>query len=70
MNGRLFGGQSVVAYIATGQEKFSKTKEKKANLQEEDDEGNETKRLDEFGAWLENGGDKEGEGPGGGEEIR
>lgn len=64
MNGRHFGGQQVIAHIATGEEKFKKTREKKHSW-EEDEDGEESKRLDEFGEWLERG-----DGPGGGEEIR
>ena len=42
----------VEAYIADGSEKFKKSSEKKAAIQ--DDEGeDEGKRLDEFGQWLE-----------------
>lgn len=41
----------VEAYIADGSEKFKKSSEKKAAIGE--DEGEESKRLDEFGEWLE-----------------
>lgn len=52
MNGRHFSGMVVEAYIADGNEKFKKTSEKKAAI--EDDEGeDEDKRLDQFGEWLE-----------------
>ncbi|MCJ1273653.1 hypothetical protein MMC21_001446 [Puttea exsequens] len=52
MNGRHFSGMVVEAYIADGSEKFKKSSEKKAAIQ--DDEGeDEGKRLDEFGQWLE-----------------
>jgi len=55
MDGRMFAGQKVEAYIADGTEKFKKTNEKKAAAlsdSEEDGEG-ENKRLDQFGKWLE-----------------
>jgi hypothetical protein len=68
MHGRHFGGQSVIAHIATGEERFSKTKPKKSWEEDDEDEA-ETKRLDEFGEWLEKG-DDPGDGPGGGEEVR
>jgi len=60
---RRFGGQPVEPRIATGDEKFKKTKEKKAAWEDNDAE---TKRLDDFGEWLEN----EGKEAGGGEEVR
>ena len=50
MNGRMFGGQSVEAYIADGSERFEKSKQKSSVLDNGDDE---EKRLDKFGAWLE-----------------
>ncbi|KAI9801036.1 MAG: hypothetical protein M1825_003571 [Sarcosagium campestre] len=57
MEGRFFSGLRVQAYIADGNEKFKKSSEKKSVLEEEDDEGNgdegESKRLDQFGSWLE-----------------
>lgn len=69
MSGRMFGGKAVEAYTATGNEKFKKTREKKVAWEDDDDEGGEeSKRLDEFGEWLEQGG--EGDGEGGGEELR
>ena len=59
MDGRYFGGTRVEAYISDGSEKFKKTNEKRAALEDmaergieaEDDE--EKERLDEFGTWLE-----------------
>ncbi|KAL3449567.1 nuclear mRNA splicing factor-associated protein [Aspergillus insuetus] len=59
MNGRFFGGIAVVAYISDGNERFRKTNEKRAALEDlaekgldaEDDD--EQQRLDEFGTWLE-----------------
>jgi HIV Tat-specific factor 1 len=59
MNGRFFGGIAVVAYISDGSERFRKTNEKRAALEDlaekgldaEDDD--EQQRLDEFGTWLE-----------------
>ncbi|KAI9883544.1 MAG: hypothetical protein M1823_004686 [Watsoniomyces obsoletus] len=60
MDGRLFSGVQVEAYIANGNEKFKKTSEKKTAVLDEDDEEEETKeenqRLDQFGNWLEKGG--------------
>lgn len=57
MGGRFFGGTQVVAYIADGSEKFKKTNEKRAALEdlaEGRDPDEEADRLDEFGSWLEN----------------
>ena len=59
MDGRFFGGTRVEAYISDGREKFRKTNEKRAALEDmaergidaEDEE--EQRRLDEFGTWLE-----------------
>ncbi|OQE24755.1 hypothetical protein PENSTE_c007G09528 [Penicillium steckii] len=59
MDGRWFGGTQVVAYISEGREKFKKTNERRAALEDmaergidaEDEE--EEQRLDEFGTWLE-----------------
>lgn len=59
MDGRFFGGTRVEAYISDGREKFKKTNEKRAALEDiaergvdaEDEE--EQRRLDEFGTWLE-----------------
>ena len=54
MNGRLFAGTKVEADLADGSEKFKKTTEKKARLDDDADENEEeSKRLDQFGAWLE-----------------
>lgn len=54
MDGRLFSGLHLVAYIADGSEKFRKSKEKKTVLDDEEDENNaENQRLDQFGTWLE-----------------
>ncbi|MCJ1252486.1 hypothetical protein MMC24_000292 [Lignoscripta atroalba] len=59
MNGRFFAGTRVEAYIADGSEKFKKSNEKKVRIEgdENDKEGGdeESKRLDEFGSWLEEG---------------
>jgi HIV Tat-specific factor 1 len=59
MNGRFFSGTQVIAYIADGSEKFKKTQEKRAALEDlaeghEDDGDEEERRLEEFGSWLEN----------------
>ncbi|KAI9804365.1 MAG: hypothetical protein M1833_007172 [Piccolia ochrophora] len=59
MDGRFFAGTQVVAYIADGTEKFKSSSTKKATVisPEDDEEGNaegeEKKRLDQFGEWLE-----------------
>ncbi len=56
MDGRLFAGAQVEAYIADGSEKFKKTTEKKTVLVDDDDEDKEDdQRLDQFGNWLEQG---------------
>jgi HIV Tat-specific factor 1 len=50
----MFGGQAVQAYIADGSEKFRKAHEKEPTLNNEDEvEGEEQRRLDQFGSWLE-----------------
>ncbi|KAL6717974.1 hypothetical protein ACLMJK_004059 [Lecanora helva] len=56
MNGRHFSGMVVEAYVSEGNEKFKKSSEKKTVLDEDEGE-DEGKRLDEFGSWLEQGGD-------------
>ncbi|RMJ25181.1 hypothetical protein PHISP_03936 [Aspergillus sp. HF37] len=59
MDGRFFGGTRVEAYIATGGEKFQKTNEQRAALEDMAERGfdaedpEEQQRLDEFGTWLE-----------------
>lgn len=54
MDGRMFAGEKVQAHIATGNEKFKRSGEKKSVLEGDgDSEGEEGKRLDEFGKWLE-----------------
>lgn len=55
MNGRYFAGTQVEAYIADGTERFKKTNEKRAALEdkEEGGEDEESRRLDQFGSWLE-----------------
>lgn len=59
MNGRYFGGNTVVAYIWDGDEKFNKHNPRRdaggntANPLDADDEENE--RLERFGDWLESG---------------
>ncbi|KAL3480148.1 hypothetical protein BJX99DRAFT_35712 [Aspergillus californicus] len=59
MNGRFFGGIAVVAYISDGSERFRKTNEKRAALEDLAEKGfdaedeDENQRLDEFGTWLE-----------------
>lgn len=51
----MFDGRTVEARIADGTEKFKKTNEKKAAAlsDSEDEADGESKRLDEFGKWLE-----------------
>ena len=51
MDGRHFAGQQVEAYVADGSERFKKTSGRNNALDEDEDE--ESKRLDEFGEWLE-----------------
>lgn len=53
MNGRHFSSMVVEAYIADGNEKFKKSSEKKAAAIEEEGAGEEGRRLDQFGTWLE-----------------
>ncbi|KAL8949231.1 MAG: hypothetical protein Q9222_004648 [Ikaeria aurantiellina] len=55
MDGRYFSGTRVEAYIADGSEKFKKSSEKKMDLGVDDEDGEEGKRLDQFGSWLEEG---------------
>ncbi|KAF2842394.1 hypothetical protein M501DRAFT_1013738 [Patellaria atrata CBS 101060] len=54
MNGRHFAGQQVVAFIASGGEKFQKSRKSKVGDEEEDEEA---RRLDEFGKWIEKAGE-------------
>ena len=62
MSGRFFAGNTVVAYIWDGKEKFNKyhpqrdAAGKKVNPQDADDEENE--RLERYGDWLESGGNQ------------
>ncbi|PGH11085.1 hypothetical protein AJ80_07273 [Polytolypa hystricis UAMH7299] len=58
MDGRFFAGTKVEAYIADGSERFKKSDAKRAAGfaavdADEDAEEEEAKRLEEFGAWLE-----------------
>lgn len=63
MHGRSFATMQVEAYIATGNERFSKSGDKKAGVAsiEDDEDTNkqaavdeeEGERLDKFGSWLE-----------------
>ncbi|KAL8803481.1 MAG: hypothetical protein Q9182_003178 [Xanthomendoza sp. 2 TL-2023] len=61
MDNRFFAGTRVEAYISDGSEKFKKSTGKKLQLDEEEGEeedGNEEgRRLDQFGTWLEAGGE-------------
>jgi HIV Tat-specific factor 1 len=52
MNGRHFAGQRVEAKIADGTERYKRTSEKKVDL-DGDEDVEESRRLDQFGAWLE-----------------
>ncbi|KGO72780.1 Nucleotide-binding, alpha-beta plait [Penicillium italicum] len=62
MSGRFFAGNTVVAYIWDGEEKFNKYHPrrdaggKKVNPLDADDEENE--RLERYGDWLESGGNQ------------
>lgn len=59
MDGRFFGGTRVEAYTSDGKEKFKKSNEKRAALEDMAERGldaedtEEKERLDEFGTWLE-----------------
>lgn len=59
MDGRYFGGTRVEAYVSDGKEKFKKSNEKRAALEDMAERGfdaehdEEKERLDEFGTWLE-----------------
>ena len=58
MDGRFFSGTRVEAYIADGSEKFKKSSERKVQFGDEEEDGEEEgKRLDQFGNWLEGGGE-------------
>ena len=50
MNGRWFDERQLQAFIATGNEKFKRSKPKQVDLDDDDEEAG---RLDEFGSWLE-----------------
>ena len=52
MDGRWFDQRQLAANIATGREKFKKSKAKDLG-DESDEEDGEGKRLDKFGSWLE-----------------
>ncbi|KAJ5180655.1 hypothetical protein N7492_003865 [Penicillium capsulatum] len=59
MDGRFFGGTRVEAYIPEERERFKKTNERRAALEDMAERGidakdkEEEQRLDEFGNWLE-----------------
>ena len=60
MSGRHFAGQEVEAYIADGSEKYKKSNDSTNeyyHINNEEDE--ESKRLDDFGQWLEQEGGTE-----------
>jgi HIV Tat-specific factor 1 len=52
MNGRWFDERQLEAFIATGTEKFKKSDEKRAGFDDDEDD-EESGRLDKFGEWLE-----------------
>lgn len=52
MDGRMFGGQKVEAFISDGSEKFKKSKAKKAAIDVGESE-EEDERMDKFGEYLE-----------------
>lgn len=59
MDGRYFSGTQVKAYVSDGKEKFKKSNDKRAALEDMAERGvdaqdsSERERLDEFGTWLE-----------------
>lgn len=59
MDGRFFGGTQIKAYIPVGREKFKKTNERRAALEDMAERGldadneEENQRLQGFGDWLE-----------------
>ncbi|KAJ5883717.1 Splicing factor U2AF-associated protein 2 [Penicillium subrubescens] len=59
MDGRFFGGTQIKAYIQVGREKFKKTNERRAALEDMAERGldadneEENQRLQGFGDWLE-----------------
>jgi HIV Tat-specific factor 1 len=54
MTGRWFDERQLEAHIAQGNEKFKKSNEKRAGLDDDEDgEDEEGGRLDKFGEWLE-----------------
>ena len=58
MDGRLFGGQRVEAYIADGHERFKKTKKAEAAA-EEDEEAEEAGEAKAAEGGLEDDGERE-----------
>lgn len=50
MNGRFFAGRRVEASLYTGSQRFKRTGVEDAG--EEDSEGTEKQRLDDFANWL------------------
>ncbi|KAJ5450066.1 Splicing factor U2AF-associated protein 2 [Penicillium daleae] len=59
MDGRFFGGTQIKAYVQVGREKFKKTNERRAALEDMAERGldaeneDENQRLQGFGDWLE-----------------
>jgi HIV Tat-specific factor 1 len=59
MDGRFFGGTQIKAYVQVGREKFKKTNERRAALEDMAERGidadneEENQRLQGFGDWLE-----------------
>jgi HIV Tat-specific factor 1 len=58
MDGRSFAGMKVRATISTGTERYRRSGGKAVGF-DDDEDGEESKRLDQFGAWLEEEGGKE-----------
>ena len=63
MNGRFFSGTQVEAYTPSGKERFAKSNSKKLDVDEDETGGGdkdteESKRMDKFGEWLEEGEEK------------
>lgn len=53
MDGRFFAGTRVEAYLDDGSEKFKKSSNQKSVLGADEEGDEESKRLDQFGNWLE-----------------
>jgi HIV Tat-specific factor 1 len=55
MNGRFFSGRKIVAAYLNGKSNFKRSGKEET---EEQEDGDEKERLDEFAKWLEEGGDR------------